>query len=46
MRRRLGIWCVVGVVLLGTVASAAETLKIVPLVSEGEVLVSFELADA
>jgi uncharacterized protein DUF4390 len=32
--------------VLGTVASAAETLKIVPLVSEGEVLVSFELADA
>ena len=46
MIRRLGIWCVVGVSLLGTVASTAETLKIVPLVSEGEVLVSFELADA
>ena len=46
MIRRLGIWCVVGVALLGTVASTAETLKIVPLVSEGEVLVSFELADA
>ena len=46
MMRRLGIWCVVGIVLLETVASAAETLKIVPLVSNGEVLVSFELADA
>lgn len=46
MIRRLGIWCVVGIALLGTVASTAETLKIVPLVSEGEVLVSFELADA
>ena len=43
---RLGIWCVIGEALLGTVASSAETLKIVPLVSEGEVLVSFELADA
>jgi hypothetical protein len=46
MMRRLGVWCVVGVALLGTVVSSAETLKIVPLVSEGEVLVSFELADA
>ena len=46
MMRRLGLWCVVGVALLGTVVSSAETLKIVPLVSEGEVLVSFELADA
>jgi len=46
MMRRLGVWCVVAVAVLGTVASAAETLKIVPLVSEGEVLVSFELADA
>ena len=44
--RRLGLWCVVGAALLGTVVSSAETLKIVPLVSEGEVLVSFELADA
>ena len=46
MMRRLGLWCLVGVALLGTVVSSAETLKIVPLVSEGEVLVSFELADA
>lgn len=46
MMRRLGIWCVVGVVLLGSVAAAAETLRIVPLVADGEVLVSFELADA
>lgn len=46
MMRRLGVWCVVAVALLGTVGSAAESLKIVPLVSEGEVLVSFELADA
>ena len=46
MMRRLGIWCVVGLALLGAVASAAETLRIVPLVTDGEVLVSFELADA
>lgn len=46
MMRRLGIWCVVGVALLGTVASTAETLRIVPLVTDGEVLVSFELSDA
>src|SRR5436190_112936 len=46
MMRWLGIWCVVGVALLGTVASSAETLRIVPLVTDGEVLISFELADA
>ena len=46
MMRRLGAWCVIGVVLLGTAASSAETLKIVPLVADGEVLVTFELADA
>src|SRR5688500_15168695 len=46
MMRRLGIWCVVGVALLGTVASSAESLRIVPLVADGEVLVTFELADA
>jgi hypothetical protein len=46
MIRRLGIWCVVGVALLGGAAYSAESLRIVPLVSDGEVLVSFELADA
>jgi hypothetical protein len=46
MMRRLGIWCMVGVALLGGGVSAAETLRIVPLVSDGEVLVTFELADA
>ena len=45
MMRRLGIWCMVGVALFGGVVSAAENLRIVPLVSDGEVLVSFELAD-
>jgi hypothetical protein len=46
MIRRLGIWIVVGVALLGGSAYSAESLRIVPLVSDGEVLVSFELADA
>ena len=46
MIRRLGICCVVGVALLGGAAFSAESLRIVPLVSEGEVLVTFELADA
>ncbi len=46
MIRRLGFWCVVGVGLLGSVAFSAESLRIVPLVSNGEVVVSFELADA
>ena len=45
MNRRLGIWSVVG--LLGAVAivHAAENLRIVPLVRDDQVLVSFELAD-
>jgi hypothetical protein len=46
MMRRLGVWCLVGVTLLGTVGSAAESLRIVPLIADGEVLVTFELADA
>lgn len=45
MIRRLGIWCVVGVALLGGIVYSAETLRIVPIVTDTEVLVSFELAD-
>ena len=46
MIRRLAICCVAGIALLGGPAYSAESLRIVPLVSEGEVLVSFELSDA
>lgn len=46
MIRRLGISCVVGLALLGGIAYSAETLRIVPIVSDGEVLVSLELVDA
>ncbi len=42
--RRLCVWC--AIVLAGTIVGAAESLRIVPLVSGDKVLVSFELADA
>jgi hypothetical protein len=46
MNRRLGVWLVI--VLLGASAllSAEESVRIQPIVSENDVLVSFELTDA
>ena len=46
MKRRLWIWCIVAI--LGATAGvfSRENLRIVPIVNEAEVLVSFELADA
>lgn len=46
MTRSIGLWCVVALALMGGIVHSEETLKIVPIVSDGEVLVSFELADA
>ena len=46
MTRSIGLWCVIGIALTGAVAQSEETLRIVPIVADGEVLVSFELADA
>ena len=45
MKRRLHLWCVVGFLAAGVVAHAVETLRIVPIVGDDKVLVSFELAD-
>jgi hypothetical protein len=46
MRRHLATWTITGAILLGGAALSAESLKIVPLVAGGEVVVTFELADA
>jgi hypothetical protein len=40
------MWCAVVIALMSGVVYSAETLRIVPIVGDGEVLVSFELADA
>ena len=46
MNRRLWLWCVIGLLAAGAGARAAESLRIVPIVGNDKVLVSFELADA
>jgi hypothetical protein len=46
MVRRLVISCAIAVLVVNTLGHAAESLRIVPLVSDDEVVVSFELADA
>jgi Domain of unknown function (DUF4390) len=46
MNRTLCLWCVIGVLAVGAGARAAESLRIVPIVGDDKVLVSFELADA
>ena len=46
MNRRLGLWCVMGLLVWGATLGAGEILRIVPVVQGDEVLVSFELADA
>ena len=46
MNRRRCFWYVAAVLALGTSVLAKESLRIVPLVNDNEVLVSFELADA
>jgi Domain of unknown function (DUF4390) len=46
MNRRLYLWCVIGLLAAGAGARAAESLRIVPIVGDDKVLVSFELADA
>lgn len=47
MTRGLGIWCVMVVLVAGgALVGAAESLRIVPITSDNQVLVSVELADA
>jgi hypothetical protein len=45
MKRWLRIWCVVALVASGAVVRAAESLRIVPIVHDGEILVSVEVTD-
>ena len=45
-RVRLGVWIVAALVGVSTLAQAAQNLRIVPLVRDDSVLVSFELPDA
>jgi hypothetical protein len=46
MNRTLCLWCVIGLLTASAGARAAESLRIVPIVGDDKVLVSFELADA
>jgi len=46
MNRRIGIWCILALVAAGAGVRAAESLRIVPIVADGQVLVSFDVADA
>ena len=46
LRDRRGFWCAMAVVVASGVTYAAESLRIVPLVRDDQVLVSFELIDA
>jgi hypothetical protein len=46
MNRRRYIWCLLAAVAAGSTVLAAETLRIVPIVNDRDLLVSFELADA
>jgi hypothetical protein len=45
MVRRLGIWLAIVALGAGAVLHAADSLRIVPIVRDDEVVVSFELAD-
>src|SRR2546428_8511039 len=46
MNRRLCLWCVIALIAAGALVGAAESLRIVPIVRDDTVLISFELADA
>src|SRR5580704_12359238 len=46
MNRTLCLWCVIGLLAAGAAARAAESLRIVPIVGNDKVLVTFELADS
>ena len=43
--KALWVWCAAVVLAAGAIAHAAQTLRIVPLVHDNQVLVSFEVAD-
>ena len=46
MNRRIRICCVIALLATGAIVGAAENVRIVPIVSDNQVLVSVDLADA
>ena len=46
MNRRLWIWCVAALIAASAIVGTAGSLRIVPIVRDDNVVVSFELADA
>jgi hypothetical protein len=42
---RVPVWCAVALLLMGAGVHAADTIKVIPLVRDGRVLVTFELVD-
>ena len=46
LRVRRGFWCAMALIVASGITYAAESLRIVPLVRDDQVLVSFELIDA
>jgi hypothetical protein len=46
MSRRVRMWCAAMLLCTATIASAADGLRIVPIVRDDEVVVSFEVAEA
>ena len=46
MNRRTWIWCMMALLAAGASVHAADGLRIVPIVADGQVLVSFDIADA
>jgi hypothetical protein len=46
VNRRIKICCVTALLAAGVIVGAAESVRIVPIVSDGQVLVSVDLADA
>lgn len=46
MKRSLCLWCAIALLAAAVVVRAAEGMRIVPIVGDNKVLISFELADA
>ena len=43
--RRTGLWCALALMLGGVALGADDTIRVVPIARDGEVLISFSLAD-
>lgn len=44
-RSRIPLWCALALAMTGTAVQAADSIRVIPLVRDGQVLVSFELVD-